>query len=93
MKNVNGINKILTSAKLLTTVDLATATHASMEFKSSGTLHAFHIDIDHYLGDDSEATNSFLWQIGVMYEWHSTIVGLFDKCYVSFALNKAGQFG
>ncbi len=41
VKNVNGINKILTSAKLLTTVNLATATYASMEFKSSGTLHSF----------------------------------------------------
>ncbi len=90
---MNGINKILTSAKLLTTVNLATATYASLEFKSSGTLHSFHVDIGHYLGNDSGATNSFLWQIGVMYERHSTTIGLFDKCYVSFALNKAGQYG
>ncbi len=88
VKNVNGINKILTSAKLLTTVNLATVTYASMEFKSSGTLHSFHIDIGHYLGDDSEATNSFLWQIGVMYERHSTAIGLFDKAGLIWINNK-----
>ena len=93
VKNVNGINKILTSAKLLTTVDLATSSYASMNFKSSGTLHSFHLDYSHYLGNDTEATNSLLWQVGVKYEQHSTTIGLFDKCYVSFALNKAGQYG
>ena len=90
---MNGVNKILTSAKFLTTVDLATEAYACMEFKSSGTLHSFYVDIGHYLGNDSEATNAILWQIGVMYERHSTTKGLFDKCYVSFDLNKAGQFG
>ena len=93
VKNVNGINKILTSAKLLTTVDLATSSYAAMEYKSSGTLHSFHLDLSHYLGNDTEATNSLLWQVGVKYEQHSTTIGLFDKCYVSFALNKAGQYG
>ena len=87
------MNKVLTSAKLLTTVNLATTAYATMEFKSSGTLHSFHLDDSYYLGNDSEATSSLLWQIGVMYKQHATTVGLFDKCYVSFALNKAGQYG
>ena len=92
-KNVKGVNKILTSAKLLTTIDLSSNSYAAMEFKGSGTLHSFHIDDGHYLGNDTEATNSLLWQIGVMYGQHATTVGLNDECYVSFALNKAGQYG
>ena len=92
-KNVGGVNKVLTNAKLLTTVDLSSFTYAAMEYKSSGTLHSFHIHDGHYLGDDSEATNSLLWQVGVKYGQHHTALGFFDKCYISFALNKAGQFG
>ncbi len=92
-KNVGGVNKVLTNAKLLTTVDLSSSTYAAMEYKSSGTLHSFHVHHEHYLGNDSEATNSFLWQVGVKYGQHHTALGFFDKCYISFALNKAGQFG
>ena len=92
-KNVGGVNKVLTSAKLLTTIDLSSNAYASMEFKSSGSMHSFHLDNSHYLGNDTEATSSLLWQVGVMYGQHATTIGLFDKCYVSFALNKAGQFG
>ena len=92
-KNVGGVNKVLTNAKLLTTVDLSSFTYAAMEYKSSGTLHSFHVHDGHYLGDDSEATNSLLWQVGVKYGQHHTALGFFDKCYISFALNKAGQFG
>ncbi len=93
LKNEGGVNKILTNAKLLTTVDLSTSAYSAMKYKSSGTLHSFHVDIDHYLGNDTEATNSYLWQTGVKYEQHATTIGLFDNCYVSFALNKAGQYG
>ncbi len=93
LKNEGGVNKILTNAKLLTTVDLSTSAYSVMKYKSSGTLHSFHVDIDHYLGNDTEATNSYLWQTGVKYEQHATTIGLFDNCYVSFALNKAGQYG
>ena len=92
-KNVGGVNKVLTNAKLLTTVDLSSSTYAAMEYKSSGTLHSFHVHHEHYLGNDSEATNSFLWQVGVKYGQHHTALGFFDKCYISFALNKAGQYG
>ena len=66
---------------------------ADDQYKSSGTLHSFHIHEEHYLGNDTVATNSLLWQVGVKYEQHSTTIGLFDECFVSFALNKAGQYG
>ena len=92
-KNVGGVSKSLTSAKLLTTIDLSSSAYAAMEYKSSGTLHSFHVHQEYYLGNDSEATNSFLWQVGVKYGQHHTALGFFDKCYVLFALNKAGQLG
>ncbi len=64
-----------------------------MNYKSSGTLHSFHVHEEIYVGNDTEATNSLLWQVGVKYEQHATTIGLFDECFVSFALNKAGQYG
>ena len=92
-KNVGGVNKVLTNAKLLVTIDLSKKSYAAMEYKSSGTLHSFHVHEEIYVGNDTEATNSFLWQVGVRYGQHHTALGFFDKCYISFALNKAGQYG
>ena len=91
--DVSGVNKISTNAKLLVTIDLSKKSYAAMKYKSSGTLHSFHVHEEIYVGNDTEATNSFLWQVGVKYEQHSTTIGLFDECFVSFALNKAGQYG
>ena len=91
--DVSGVNKISTNAKLLVTIDLSKKSHAAMNYKSSGTLHSFHVHEEIYVGNDTEATNSFLWQVGVKYEQHATTIGLFDECFVSFALNKAGQYG
>ena len=90
---VSGVNKISTNAKLLVTIDLSKKSYAAMNYKSSGTLHSFHVHEEIYVGNDTEATNSFLWQVGVKYEQHATTIGLFDECFVSFALNKAGQYG
>ncbi len=87
------VNKISTNAKLLITIDLSKKSYAAMKYKSSGTLHSFHVHEEIYVGNDTEATNSFLWQVGVKYEQHATTIGLFDECFVSFALNKAGQYG
>ena len=91
--DVSGVNKISTNAKLLVTIDLSKKSYAAMNYKSSGTLHSFHVHEEIYVGNDMEATNSFLWQVGVKYEQHATTIGLFDECFVSFALNKAGQYG
>ncbi len=91
--DVSGVNKISTNAKLLVTIDLSKKSYAAMKYKSSGTLHSFHVHEEIYVGNDTEATNSFLWQVGVKYEQHATTIGLFDECFVSFALNKAGQYG
>ncbi len=91
--DVSGVNKIFTNAKLLVTIDLSKKSYAAMNYKSSGTLRSFHVHEEIYVGNDTEATNSFLWQVGVKYEQHATTIGLFDECFVSFALNKAGQYG
>ena len=91
--DVSGVNKISTNAKLLVTIDLSKKSYAAMNYKSSGTLHSFHVHEEIYVGNDTEATSSFLWQVGVKYEQHATTIGLFDECFVSFALNKAGQYG
>ena len=91
--DVSGVSKISTNAKLLVTIDLSKKSYAAMNYKSSGTLHSFHVHEEIYVGNDTEATNSFLWQVGVKYEQHATTIGLFDECFVSFALNKAGQYG
>ena len=91
--DVSGVNKIFTNAKSLVTIDLSKKSYAAMNYKSSGTLHSFHVHEEIYVGNDTEATNSFLWQVGVKYEQHATTIGLFDECFVSFALNKAGQYG
>ena len=91
--DVSGASKIFTNAKSLVTIDLSKKSYAAMNYKSSGTLHSFHVHEEIYVGNDTEATNSFLWQVGVKYEQHATTIGLFDECFVSFALNKAGQYG
>ena len=91
--DVSGVSKIFTNAKSLVTIDLSKKSYAAMNYKSSGTLHSFHVHEEIYVGNDTEATNSFLWQVGVKYEQHATTIGLFDECFVSFALNKAGQYG
>ena len=91
--DVSGVNKIFTNVKSLVTIDLSKKSYAAMNYKSSGTLHSFHVHEEIYVGNDTEATNSFLWQVGVKYEQHATTIGLFDECFVSFALNKAGQYG
>ena len=91
--DVSGVSKILTNAKSLVTIDLSKKSYAAMNYKSSGTLHSFHVHEEIYVGNDTEATNSILWQVGVKYEQHATTIGLFDECFVSFALNKAGQYG
>ena len=91
--DVSGVSKILTNAKSLVTIDLSKKSYAAMNYKSSGTLHSFHVHEEIYVGNDTEATNSLLWQVGVKYEQHATTIGLFDECFVSFALNKAGQYG
>ncbi len=91
--DVSGVSKIFTNAKSLVTIDLSKKSYAAMNYKSSGTLHSFHVHEEIYVGNDTEATNSLLWQVGVKYEQHATTIGLFDECFVSFALNKAGQYG
>ena len=59
--DVSGVNKISTNAKLLVTIDLSKKSYAAMKYKSSGTLHSFHVHEEIYVGNDTEAMNSFLW--------------------------------
>ncbi len=41
--DVSGVNKIFTNAKSLVTIDLSKKSYAAMNYKSSGTLHSFHV--------------------------------------------------
>ena len=72
--DVSGVSKIFTNAKSLVTIDLSKKSYAAMNYKSSGTLHSFHVHEEIYVGNDTEATNSFLWQVGVKYEQHATTI-------------------
>ncbi len=56
-------------------------------------MYSFHIHDEYYIGNDTDAKASFLWQLGAKFETHASHVLLDTTVYVSFALNEAGQFG
>ena len=56
-------------------------------------LYSFHIHEENYVGNDADATNSYLWQVGAKFEATKSHVLLSTKAYISFALNEAGQYG
>ncbi len=66
---------------------------ASGSSGNSGYMYSFHIHDEYYVGNDSDAKNSFLWQVGAKFETTKSHVLLDTSTHVSFALNEAGQFG
>ncbi len=56
-------------------------------------MYSFHIHDEYYIGDDADAKNSYLWQVGAKFETTKSHVLLNTKAYVTFALNEAGQYG
>ncbi len=84
-----------TIAKHLVTIPLSGKSFSKLSYGSSGTdyMYSFHIHNEEYIGDDADAKNSFLWQVGAKFEATKSHVLLDTDAYVSFALNEAGQFG
>ena len=84
-----------TIAKRLITIPLTGKSFSKLSYGSSGTnyMYSFHIHDEEYIGNDSDAKNSFLWQVGAKFETTKSHVLLSTSAHVSFALNEAGQFG
>ncbi len=84
-----------TIAKHLITIPLSGQSFSKLSYGSSGTdyMYSFHIHDEEYIGNDSDAKNSFLWQVGAKFETTKSHVLLSTSAHVSFALNEAGQFG
>ena len=84
-----------TIAKHLITIPLSGKSFSKLSYGSSGTdyMYSFHIHDEEYIGNDSDAKNSFLWQVGAKFETTKSHVLLSTSAHVSFALNEAGQFG
>ena len=80
--------------KKLATIDLSGKTYAHMNKGINGSVYAYHIHEEVWVGGDTCATDAELWQlIGVKFKTHASHVLLSTKAYVSFALNEAGQYG
>ena len=83
-----------TISKHLVTVPLSGKTFSKLSYgSSSGYMYSFHIHDEYYIGNDSDAKNSFLWQVGAKFEATKSHTLRDTTAYVSFALNEAGQYG
>ncbi len=84
-----------TIAKHLVTIPLTGKTFSKLSYGSSGTdyMYSFHIHDEYYIGNDSDAKNSSLWQVGAKFEATKSHVLLDTSAIITFALNEAGQLG
>ena len=84
-----------TIAKHLVTIPLTGKSFSKLSYGSSGTdyMYSFHIHNEEYIGNDADAKNSYLWQVGAKFEATKSHTLLDTDAYVSFALNEAGQLG
>ncbi len=84
-----------TIAKHLVTIPLTGKTFSKLSYGSSGTdyMYSFHIHDEYYIGNDSDAKGSSLWQVGAKFEATKSHVLLDTSAIITFALNEAGQFG
>ena len=84
-----------TIAKHLVTIPLSGKSFSKLSYGSSGTdyMYSFHIHNEEYIGNDADAKNSYLWQVGAKFEATKSHTLLDTDAYVSFALNEAGQLG
>ena len=81
-------------SKHLVTIPLTGKTFHKLSYGPSGNfMYSFHIHDEYYIGNDSDAKNSFLWQVGAKFERTKSHVLLNTKAYITFAYNEAGQFG
>ena len=83
-----------TISKHLVTISLSGKSFSKLSYGGSGgSMYSFHIHEEYYVGNDSDAKNSFLWQVGAKFESTKSHVLLDTSAHVSFALNEAGQYG
>ena len=84
-----------TIAKHLVTIPLTGKSFSKLSYGSSRTdyMYSFHIHNEEYIGNDTDAKNSYLWQVGAKFEATKSHTLLDTDAYVSFALNEAGQYG
>ncbi len=84
-----------TIAKHLFTIPLSGKNWSKLSYGSSGTdyMYSFHLHQENYVGNDADAKNSSLWQVGAKFETTKSHVLLSTKAYISFAFNEAGQYG
>ena len=94
-KLIIGIRYVGSSSTHLITIPLSGKSFSKLSYGSSGTnyTYSFHIHDEEYIGNDSDAKNSFLWQVGAKFETTKSHVLLDTSAHVSFALNEAGQYG
>ncbi len=79
-----------TIAKHLVTIPLTGKSFSKLSYGSSGTdyMYSFNIHDEYYIGDDADAKNSYLWQVGAKFEAMKSHVLLATWTYISFALNE-----
>ncbi len=83
-----------TISKHLITIPLSGKSFSKLSYGASGGyMYSFHIHDEDYVGNDSDAKGSFLWQVGAKFESTKSHVLLDTSAHVSFALNEAGQYG
>ncbi len=94
-KLIRYVDSSSTIAKHLVTIPLSGKSFSKLSYGSSGTdyMYSFHIHDEEYIGNDADAKNSYLWQVGAKFEATKSHTLLDTDAYVSFALNEAGQFG
>ncbi len=79
-----------TVSKHLVTITLSGKSFSKLSYGASGGyMYSFHIHDEYYVGNDSDAKNSFLWQVGAKFETTKSHVLLDTSAHVSFALNEA----
>ncbi len=84
-----------TIPKHLVTIPLTGKAFSKLSYGSSGTdyMYSFHIHDEYYIGNDSDAKGSSLWQVGAKFEATKSHVLLDTSAIITFALNEAGQLG
>ncbi len=98
-KLVLGVRYVSSSSavvKHLVTIPLPGKSYKKLSYGPSGNykyMYSFHIHDEYYIGNDADAKNSFLWQLGAKFETSSVHYLLDTTAYISFALNEAGQGG
>ncbi len=83
--------------KDLVSIDLSSKFAATMKVENSDTMHCFH-NVSHfteiYIGDDSDAQDSGLFQIGVRFKSVPvTDTSKKPEAFITYAINESGATG